>query len=518
MSLLRRAAVLLLGPSVRSEAKPTAVIQAANPPTVPHTRVVPVLGRYEGAAHSIDRSWIPAYVQGARQDLCAAERIELVRKARYFEKNNAVVQKILDLVETNVVGTGVPPTPCSSDPDWNRKALAWWQRWATEADLCSRQHLSALQALIVRAQAVDGEVFVQIAKGPAGRPRLQVLETHRVVSSPPHRFIAEGFIEADGVLFDGNWRPCFYVVSDDAEGEKPTAVAVIPVERMVHVYEPSRAGQIRGVTLFHAVLHTLHDLDDLQRYEMLAAKDASSRANVVKTETGEITRDQLGGPSAAAAESVEVTEGRRRYYEQAFGGKTVVLRPGEEWDQSESQRPSAAMREFWEYLVQLVCQGVGISFAAVQDYRGNWGGAALRGAVAADNRFYEVRTRALAQAMDQIWQAVIGWAIANGELPSAPADWWNVTWQPPRRSTVDVGRESKSIREDLAAGLATYRDALGELGLDWQAVLRQRAIEEAFLKTLAAEYKVDAERIAALGVRHTVVREPEAPAPSGDSA
>jgi lambda family phage portal protein len=497
MNLLRRAAVRLLGPSIQSEAKPTSVIQASHPPREV-IREVPVLGRYEGAAHTMDRSWLPGYVQGARQDISSAERLELVRKARYFEKNNAVVQKILDLIETNVVGTGVPPTPSSSDPEWNRKALAWWNQWATEADLCSRQPFAALQAIIVRAQAIDGEVFVHLTQGTWGRPKLQILESHRVMSAAPHRYISEGYVEADGVLFDRHWRPCFYIVSDDAEGRDPAAVSVIPCGRMVHVYEPSRSGQIRGVTLFHSVLHTLHDLDDLQRYEMLAAKDAASRANVVKTETGEVTRDQLGGTSASTGESVAVTEGRRRYYEQAFGGKTVVLRPGEDWKQSESQRPSPAMREFWEYLVQLVCQGVGISFAAVQDYRGDWGGAALRGAVAADNRFYEVRTQALAAALDQIWRTVMGWAIAQGEVPKPPGDWWKVTWQPPRRSTVDVGRESKSIREDLAAGLTTYREALGELGHDWREVLTQRAMEEDFLLELAETYQVPVEKIASL--------------------
>jgi len=462
--------------------------------------LTPLLAQYEAARYTQDRSWLPGYAQDARYDLDPGTRIEILRKARYFEKNHALAQKFLELIETNVVGTGITPTPASSDPAWNAKALAWWEQWSKFADLTSRQEFPSLQALIVRAQATDGEIFVYLTNGESGRPRIQLIEAHRVLSADLPTFRKEGFREIDGVLVDARGRPAFYIVGQDADSlgrAAPSRVAVLPAEQVVHVFEPSRAGQYRGVSLFHSILHVLHDLDDLQRYEMLAAKDASSRANIVYTDSGEVPQSvsPIGRPQTSTTASAD---DRQTYYEKAFGGKTVALRKGDRWDQAESQRPSAAMREFWEYLTDLCCKGVGISYAAVSDYSGKWGGAALRGAVTSDNRFYEIRTRALSSCLQRIYEYAIGWAINSGELMDPPTDWYRVRWQPPRRASVDIGRESAAILNELRAGIRTYRDVLGELGLDWQEVLRQRAEEEKFVAQLAAEYGVRPSQIVAI--------------------
>lgn len=448
-----------------------------------------LLARYEsGQLGGFDRSWLPAYVQDARQDITPGERLEMVRKARYFEQNNATMQKILDLIEVNVIGTGVHATPGSSDPEWNAKALAWWDEWCKFADLTSRQSFATMQALIARAQAVDGEVFVWLTYGdPDERgnkfPRIQLIETHRVCDAKlPRQYEQEGYSQFDGILTDVRGRPMVYIVSNDNDAfskNTPKSVAPIPAGEMVHVYEPSRTSQPRGVTLFHACLHDLHDLDDLQRYEMVASKDAASRANVVKTENGEMPDDgtvigrpeQVANPDGSMAEAIT-------YYQRAFGGRTVVLRHGDEWKQGEALRPTTAQQEFWRILERKVCRGTGISYAALTDYEGNWSGAALRGAIAADNRFYDVRTQTLTTAFQLIWNHVIGSQVkAGGALAGAPPDWRKVTWQSPRRATVDIGRESKAILDELEAGVRTERDVQGELGLDWNAVQRQRTTE-----------------------------------------
>lgn len=484
-----------------------------------------VNARYESTRNTPDRSWLPGYAQDARQDIDAGTRLELVRRSRYFEKNNALFQKILDLIETNVVGTGIIPTPSSSDAKWNEAALKWFNTWAKFADLTSRQSFWSLQAIMARAQAVDGEIFTFLTNGESGRPRIQLIEAHRVLSANLPSYKKEGYSDVDGVLLDQFGRPSFYIVGNDADAlsqRGPSTVAVLPAASVVHVFEPARAGQYRGVPLPHAVLHTLHDLDDLQRYEMLAAKDAASRTNVVSTENGEMPDD-----GTAIARSLRVTkddgttETRQVYYQSAFGGKTVVLKRGDQWNQSESNRPSPAMREFWMYLESLVCKGVGISYAAVSDYAGNWGGAALRGAVTSDNRFFEIRTDNLAAACQRIFEYVIGYAMAKGEIVDdagrpipTPADWYVVKWQPPRRASVDIGRESKAIIEELRSGLRTYRDALGETGQDWRDVLKQRAEEEKFIDQLSKDTGVDRVRIASFGPNErgpAATPEPQAP-------
>lgn len=463
-----------------------------------------ILARYEaGQLGGRDRSWLPHYVQDARQDITPGERIEMVRKARYFEANNATQQKILDLIEVNVVGTGVHATPSSSNPTWNEKALAWWNEWSKFADLTSRQSFETLQALMVRAQAVDGEIFVWLTEGEPNAqgktfPRIQLIETHRVCDAKlPRQYTQEGYTQFDGILSDERGRPVFYIVTNDADAfskESPSKVALIPAEQMVHIYEPSRTSQPRGITLFHACLHDLHDLDDLQRYEMLSSKDASHRANVVYTESGEMPEDGtiIGRTEQVSNDDGSISE-RIVYYQSAFGAKTTVMKKGDKWEQGEALRPTSAQQEFWKILERKVCRGTGISYAALCDYEGGWSGAALRGALASDNRFYDVRTQTLVTSFQRIWEHVIGAAIRQGgELANPPADWRKVAWQSPRRATVDIGRESTAILNELRVGVRTFRDVLGELGLDWRECLKQRLIEQKYILDTAKELEVPA--------------------------
>jgi lambda family phage portal protein len=465
-----------------------------------------ILARYEsGQMGGYNRSWLPSFVQDARQDINPGERLEMVRKARYFEKNNATMQKILDLIEVNVVGTGIQVTPTSSDEEWNAKALARFTEWSRFADLTSRQSFATLQALMARAQAVDGEIFIWLTYGdPDERgnrfPRIQLIETHRICDAKlPAKYKAEGYTQFDGILCDQRGRPAFYVVSNDNDAfskTTPKNVALIPAEEMVHIFEPSRTSQPRGLTLFHACLHDLHDLDDLQGYEMLASKDAASRANVVKTATGEIQDDGtlIGREETTPAdgENAEIAE-RVTYYQKAFGGRTVVLKHGDEFAQSTALRPTSAQQEFWRILERKVCRGTGISYAALCDYEGNWGGPALRGAISADNRFYDVRTQTLAVSFARIFEHVIAPDVRpGGALYPAPADWRKITCQSPRRSTVDIGRESAAVLNELRVGVRTFRDVLGEQGQDWREVIRQRIIEQKFIMETARAEKVPA--------------------------
>lgn len=474
---------------------------------------------YDAARFSRDRSWIPGLTQSALKDINSGDRIELLRRARYFEKNNPLMQRVLDLIEANVVGTGINPTPSSSSSEYNDRALKAWNEWCKFSDLTSRQNFYTLQGIIARAQCLDGEIFIWLTDGNSGRPRIQLIESHRIRGCAlPADY--KRYIDCDGVLLDERGRPAFYCVQNEVSVGSVAAgsVTIIPADQIVHFFEPSRAGQYRGITLFHAGIVTLHDLDDLQRYEMLAAKDSAERANIVYTESGEMPKGSVIGRSLTQTKDDGTQVTSDVYYEQKFGGRTVVMKRGDKWEQGSALRPSPAMREFWEYLTKQFCRSIGISYAAIEDYNG-WGGAALRGAITCDNRFYEIRTRALTSGMQRIYEYVIGWSNESGELGTVPADWFNVQWQPPRRATVDIGRESTAVINELRAGTRTYRDVLGELGLDWRDVLRQRAEEEAFIDKLALENKIDRTRIAALGPNErAAVTQPDPSQPAGVQA
>src|SRR5438105_11819549 len=90
------------------------------------------LARYEAATFTFgERSWLPAAVQDARFDADASTRLELVRRSRYWARNNAIVQKLKHVFAEFTVGTtglqAVPSVP--DEQDYNQAASEWWTEW-----------------------------------------------------------------------------------------------------------------------------------------------------------------------------------------------------------------------------------------------------------------------------------------------------------------------------------------------------------------------------------------------------
>src|SRR6266550_122033 len=86
--------------------KPRAKKRPTRRPTKARKRKTSPQARYEAASTNFfDRSWLPASVQDARFDFDSSTRLELIRRSRYWEANNAIVNRLCDVLEQYTVGT-----------------------------------------------------------------------------------------------------------------------------------------------------------------------------------------------------------------------------------------------------------------------------------------------------------------------------------------------------------------------------------------------------------------------------
>lgn len=468
-----------------------------------------ILARYEGARWSPSRSYLPAAVQSARFDAGAATRLELVRKSRYFEKNNALYNRAADLFECYVVGADLQINPASSDTEWNANAKFAWDGWAPLCDLTSRQSFGTLMGLVARTWFVDGEVFILLTRGESGRPRLQLIEGH-LVGTPPDLAELEGDRIIDGVQINGNNRPvAYWIASEEAKGKRDWRP--VPADFVIHVFEPGRPGQYRGLPFCYPVINDLHDLDDLQLLEMKAARDAAEVTNVIETESGELNDEDLVRQGAAVAtqdlNGNSATEQRAHYVRETIGGRTVALRVGEEIKQFTITRPSGATKEYWRCLSEKVCTGMGMPYVIV--FPDSMQGTVYRGALDMANAFFRARFQTPAAAARRVYEYVMDYErIATPLLRDPPGDWRNVKVHAPRAVNVDVGRNSTALLAELEAGTRNFDGVYGELGQDYRPELRQKAAEAAYIRTLAAEFKVTPAEISSFG---------NAPAPGAQS-
>ena len=455
----------------------------------------PVQGRYEAGRRWQygERSYLWSFVTDARFDADQATRIELVRKARFFEANSPLVQRLADVWEQYIVGSnGLILSPDSEDEQWNDAAAQWFDEWSNFPDLVSLQNWATLQSLIARTWFIDGEVFILKTRSerPPYRPRIQLIEGHRV-GTPGNMTQLEGRSIVDGIEVDKKGRPTAYYVQDGFDVEDYRR---IDSSEIIHIGEPARVGMYRPLTHFYAVMNPLHDLDDLERLEMEAARDQASTSKVIKTPTGELPDDANSWETQTDPNPNGGTNPLTQYYKRVFGASTKVMKIGDEVEYIQPNRPSVVQQWYWKYLTEKVCTGVGIPLVLV--FPESLQGTVYRGALDSANAFFRSRSAVLAAKFEEVWRYVIGTgALQDVRIADRPARWFQLTCRPPRAVNVDVGRNSAAMLAELAAGTRTWQDICGETGEDWKAKLTQRAKEAAFIHELATKFKITPQEI-----------------------
>lgn len=450
--------------------------------------VVAPRARYEGARRTSSRTHLHGNVQDARYDLDPYTRHELVRKSRWFERNNAFANRLVDIYEQYTVGKGLRFSPATSSDAYNVAAAVYWQGWEPYADLSSRQSFGVLQSVVARAQFIDGEIFIILTRGSSNRPRVQLVESHRV-EQPPNADANT----VDGITLDENGRPTTYwIASEGPDGKKKHTP--VRAEFVVHVFEPSRPGQLRGIPMLAPVMNDLHDLDDLQVFEMVAAKDGATTTNVVQTETGEIDDEDFIRGEKTDSDGVN----RADYYKEILGPGTKVLKWGDEFKQFKAERPSAATAGYWDYLLKKICAGVGIPVELVMPESKQ--GTTMRSVLDVANAYFQSRSASLADHLRRVYEYVL--EVGNAQDPALgrlePSDWRASIVHAPRSVNVDIGHNSAAAVAEFKTGMRTLQSIYAETGEDWREQLRQKAAEIAYAQELAQEFNVERAEIMTL--------------------
>lgn len=457
-----------------------------------------VMNRYEAAKRwqGGHRSSIWSFVTDARFDATQADRFEIVRKARYFEANNPLVQRLADLWELYTVGAnGLIISPQTENYEWAATARERYREWCVAPDACSLLSMTQTMSLASRLWFIDGEAFILLTRTTSApyRPRIQLIESHRV-GTPPAMAGQEGVTIVDGVQIDVKGRPVGYWVRDDFEGEK---FAFVPAEYMIHLAEPNRQGMYRPLSFFYAVMNVLHDLDDLALLEMSAAKEAARVQKIIKTPSGELPDDEWDEVTQDAASA----NPQKEYYERVFGAETKVMFTGDEYEQFTSNRPTVAQQWYWRHLAEQICIGSsGVPLVLV--YPDSMQGTVYRGVLDMAAQTFKARSSVPQDASLRIWRYFIEFdSRVDVALADKPKDWRSATVRPPRAVNVDVGRNSSAMLAEFEAGMRTLSDIFSETGDDWQEKVEQKAKEMAFIKRMAEKHSVEAQEVTRFAVK-----------------
>jgi lambda family phage portal protein len=451
---------------------------------------------YENASFSTRRGQVPgAAPTDAKRELTPFTRRELIRRSRYLAKNSGFTREVVADMAIYSIGDGIKPQAQSSNPEWNRKAESYFARWAALCDITNRFSFAECQTLVCRGIDIDGEYFVVKVRDGLGRPRLQLLESHRIGHG------GKAAETEDGVIIDAYGVPVAYRVLLD------NGFRDVPADRVMHIFEPEWASALRNApTLQHSINHLLDEME-LLALEKIAVKDNADVSRVIKTESGEI--DETGDFSIRTnSGSTEPSDPKA--IQQIVGGKVVTLKPGESMDTHTSSRPSPVFTGFLESLKRDSAAGV-LPYEFVLD-PSKVGGASVRLIVAKADRRFSFRQLILIQRLlTPTWAWVIGDAIEQGALEFIEG-WGTVAFTTPRRLSVDAGREAQQNRSDVETGLRTLSDHYAELGMDFEHELLRRAKDARMILDVAAKYGLPTDMLWRPSGTQSVVSVDSAPA------
>jgi capsid protein len=464
--------------------------------------VLALFDRYEGAQPSSpQRSYLPAFVRDARHDANSFSRWEMSRKIRYFERNTWLVKALRDQdVKWSVGPNGLQVIPSTGDDDWNKYMLEDYLAWCQGPCLDSTITMPQIHKQIAGECHVDGELFVHETfrrfRNRPSEPAIQLVRSHRVGSPGQDYSFKEETDIVDGVQLgkDSTGKvvgPIGYYVRDSFLGAEWNFRGT---DVMHHVFDPKTVGLYRCVTPYHACLNTLHDIDDLELFEMQRAKANAEISNILTNPAGEIPPQQLrqnrwNQSSGTSNPSDSDLEKRTEMYRRVLGSRTIALKSGEKLEQFDNRNPSAATQWYWRYKIGQICSAVGVPMILVfPELVEGMQGTVVRGIYDNAHEGFREKYFIYATVARRMYRFYANWARYNRpKLVDAPADWASCHVIPPRAVNVDIGYSVEATVAKLMAGLTDYDTEAGSHGSTAEVIFRRKGRQVALVKKIAAE-------------------------------
>lgn len=443
------------------------------------------------------RNWLPGHYSADSAILSQLDT--LLARARDEGRNSPLSLAVVQTLDKHVVATGIGCKANAQDntgedlQDFNDEVDRLWLRYAARhVDYVSRSSFAELQSLCFREIVESGQVFlleVIDARLPYG-VAFEMLEKEQLDTSQDRpRGVGQNEIRG-GIEIDRAGRPvAYYVLDEHPYGQNSvleTSPRRIPATQIIDVFRRQRFGQVHGVSWLAPLLQNSRDFNGLLGSELQAARLASLFTVLIKREQGAGT--------GLGLEADDFDDPLSNY--QLGSGIISDLGRYDDVKIIENQRPSQQIKDFSELLFLVQGMAAGVSYLAITgDYSAvNYSSA--RAALNDDKKLYRQLQawyfRALVEEVYRRWlrvQVIAGrvTSVRAQEFKVDPERWLAADPVYPGWEQIDELKETNAAAMRIALGLSTLEIETARLGRDWHALLKQRAREIEFAKSLGLD-------------------------------
>jgi lambda family phage portal protein len=412
---------------------------------------------------------------------------ETVRRSRDLRRNNPHGKRAMDLIPTHVVGTGIKPRSLCSNRKVREALTQLFADWTAVADADGVLDFYGLQNLAVSEMVEGGETFArlrtrQLSDGLPVPLQVQLLPTEMVPLD--YRALSGANTVAQGIERNAIGRrtaywmlprhPAEWIGTDFGLDMTPRAV---PAGDVCHLYNVTRAGQLRGLPWLAAGMSALHQVAAYQDAELLRKQMAASIVGFVKKT---LSGDPVDPAEMAAFGQVQQAAGDLPTV-SLEPGTMQYLEPGEDVEFNAPADVGTSYEPFIASNFRAVSASINVLY---EELTGDWKNANDRTFRAQFETFKRAARQwqwnlVCAQFNDPIWRRFVSFAISSGALrvpkSVSQADLYRVEHRPERWAYLNPKQDVETIGAEIEIGLTSREGAVAERGDDVETIDAQRA-------------------------------------------
>jgi len=413
---------------------------------------------------SQNNEFAKAYLRAVRKNVVGSEGFALQVKAQNYENGKAVPDRIANSkLEGAFYDWGMPATATVTGKISFRKA----------------------QELLIETVARDGEAFVRLIRGRNVNRygfSLQLIEPDWI-DEKYNTELGNGNLIRMGVEIDRWRRPVAYFVSTRSDTLDlygtivPSSPYVrVPASDMIHLYDPERADQTRGISWMAPAMVGLHNLKGYIEAAVINARVGASKMGFFRDPTGGDEPYEGDGKDASGNRITTVEPG---IFEDIGGKEFLAYDP---------KYPDQQFDPFVKSILRGVSAGLGVSFASLSNDLTEVNFSSIRAGLIEERETWKsLQAWFVESFLNRVFAEWLEMALLTEavNLPYAKYAKFNAPkWTGRRWAWVDPLKDVEAAKAAVGAGFKSATQIINESGGDIEELYQELAQE----KALAREY------------------------------
>ena len=390
-------------------------------------------------------------------------------RARDLVRNNPIAANGVQVLVSNLVGTGIRPRAKTGNARRNARIDNLWTEFAAQCDFHGHTDFHGLTALAVRQMVEGGDALVvqrMLPRSALGVPlQLEVKEADHLDEAKIETAATGGRRISQGIEYDNDGRRVAYWLHPEHPGDATRNLRQgyqsvrVPADQVVHLFERQRA-QDRGVTWLAPILKSAREMDDWQLAELVRKKTEACMVGVVLGDE----EDGVLAPKITLADGSNAQQFAPGMIGYVSGARDVKF-----------NQPSSTggVREWHGVHLHIMAAGLRVPYCVLTGDLSEANFSSSRVGLNEFRRFIEMTQWGLIipRFCQPVWDWFVQAAYLAGKIDVESA---SVEWSPPRFESVNPKQDAEADLIEVRAGFATTPQMIARRGYDPAEVIREQ--------------------------------------------